>query len=169
MYNSPITEHEVIWTISEYSETSAPGFNQISPIMLHNLYPNSISYFTSLLNRILLSSSFPSMWKMAVVVPLLKPLKDPSLPLSYRPISVLSVLSKILERILDRRLVWFLETNKILSHSQYGCRRGRSALMALADLDTRIYEAEEKNSNFWYGERIPARMSAPYVYHPLIN
>jgi len=88
------------------------------------------------------------MWKMAVVVPLLKPLKDPSLPLSYRPISVLSVLSKILERILDRRLVWFLETNKILSHSQYGCRRGRSALMALADLDTRIYEAEEKNSNF---------------------
>jgi len=95
MYNSPITELEVISTISKYSKTSAPGFEQISPIMLHNLHLNSISYFTSFLNRILLSSSFPSTWKMAVVVPLLRPLKDPSLPLSYRPISLLSVLSKI--------------------------------------------------------------------------
>jgi len=69
MYNSPITEHEVISTISKYSKPSAPGFDQISPITLHNLHPNSISYFTSLLNRILLSSpSFPSMWKMTVVV-----------------------------------------------------------------------------------------------------
>jgi len=137
------------YAISKYSITSAPGFDQTSPIMLHKLLPNSSSYFISLLDRILLSSSFPSMWKMTVVVPLLKHLKGPSLSLSYRPISLLSVLSKILETIVNRRLVWFLETNKILSHSQYGCWKGRSALMTLADLDTRIYEAEEKNSNLY--------------------
>jgi len=69
IYNSPTTEHEVISTNSKYSKTSVLDFDQISPIMLHHL--NSISYFTSLLNRVLLSSSFPSMWKMAVAVPLL--------------------------------------------------------------------------------------------------
>jgi len=68
-------------------------------------------------------------------------------PPSYRPISLLSALSKILERILNSRLVWFLETNKILANSQYGCRRGRSAIMALANFDAHIYEAETSHSN----------------------
>ena len=84
---------------------------------------------------------------MVVIIPLLKPLKDPPLPLSYRRISLLSVLSKILEKIMNSRLVWFLETNKILPNSQYGCRRGRSALMALSDLDAQIYEAEASHAN----------------------
>ena len=50
MHDSPTTEHGVISTISKYSKTSAPGFDQISPIMLHNLHPNSISYFFNLLS-----------------------------------------------------------------------------------------------------------------------
>jgi len=79
--------------------------------MLHKLHTNAITHFTSPLNRILLSSSFPSTWKMAVIIPLLKPLKDPTLPLCYRTISLLSTLSKILEKIMNSRLVWFLEAN----------------------------------------------------------
>ena len=86
---------------------------------------------------------------MAVINPILKPLKDPNLPLSYRPISLLSSLSKILEKIMNKRLIWFLESNKILSNSQYGCRKARSALMALSDLDSQIYEAEANHANLY--------------------
>jgi len=84
-----------------------------------------------------------------VIIALLKPLKNPTLPLSYRLISLLSALSKILEKIMNSRLILFLQANKILSNSQYGCRRGRSALMALSDLDAQIYEAETSHANFY--------------------
>jgi len=116
--------------------------------MSHNLHTNAIIHFTSLLNRILLSASFSSTWKMAVIIPL-KPLKDPTLPLSYHPISLLSALSKILEKIMNSRHVWFLEANKILSNVQYGRRKGRSALMVLSDLDAQIYEAEASHANLY--------------------
>ena len=86
---------------------------------------------------------------MAVIIPLLKPLKDPTLPLSHRPISLLSELSKILEKIMYSRLVCFLQANKVLSNLQYGCRRGRSALMILSDPDAQIYEAESSHANLY--------------------
>jgi len=115
--------------------------------MLQNLRHNAIAHFTSLLNRILSSNTYPSIWKTALVIPLLKPLKNPTLPASYRPISLLSALSKILEKILNSRLTWYLESQEILSESQFGGRRKRSTLMALADLDAQIYEAHANNAN----------------------
>jgi len=114
--------------------------------MLLKLHLNTITHFTSLLNRIFLSSEFPSSWKLAVIIPLLKPFKDPSNPSSYRPISLLSTLSKILERILNKRLTWFLESNNFLNEAQYGCRRGRSSAIALPELDAHIYTAISNNS-----------------------
>jgi len=140
--------------------------------MLHNLYANSIAYFTSLLNRIFFSSSFPSIWKMAVIIPILKPLKGPILPLSYRPISLLSLLSKILEKLTNKRLVWFLESNKILSNSQYGCRKARSALMALSDLDSQIYEAEANHANLYsmfFDMETPSHVSRPITFVPFFT
>ena len=83
-----LTEQEVKKTISNCSESSAPGFDKICPLMLHNLHTNAITHFTSLLNHILLSASFPSTWKMVVIIPLLKPLKDTTLPIILFPFSV---------------------------------------------------------------------------------
>ena len=148
-YNLPISENEVRQTISTRSKKSAPGVDQISPAMLHNLNDKAIIHLTSLFNRVLQTSTFPPMWKIAEVIPLLKPSKDPSLPLSYRPISLLSALGKILEKIMNSRLVWYLESNNILSNTQYGCRKGRSTLMALADLDTQISEAKANQANLY--------------------
>jgi len=122
MYNSPITEHEVISIISEYSKTSIPGFDQISSIMLHNLHLYSICYFTSLLNRILLFS-FPSMWKMAVVVPLLKPLKGPSLPSPIVQSLSSACFAKFSKEFSIADSLGFSK-REILSHSQYVCRKG---------------------------------------------
>ena len=145
-YNLPITEDEVLRAIASCSKKSAPGLDQITTNMLQHLHQNSITYFTSLLNRIFFTNSYPTKWKIALVIPLLKPLKDPTHPSSYRPISLLNVLSKILEKIINSRLIWFLETNEILNTSQFGSRRKRSTLMALADLDAQIHEAHASGS-----------------------
>jgi len=122
---------------------------QITPTMLQKLHHNAITHSTSLLNRILFSNSYPSMWKIATVIRLLKPLTDPTHPSSYRSIFLLSALSKILEKIINNRLIWFLETHEILSNSQFGCHRKRSTLMALADSDAQIYEAHANSANIF--------------------
>jgi len=131
------------------SKTSAPGIDQITTSMLKHLHQNTISYLTSILNLIFQTGTFPLLWKTALIMPILKPLKDPSLPSSYRPISLLNTVSKILEKILNNRLSWYLESNECLSESQYGCRKKHSTLMALADLDAQIYEAHNHNAHLF--------------------
>ena len=148
-YNVPISENEVIQTINQCSKASAPSFDQISSMMLQNLHANAISHFTDILNRLFSLGTYPTIWKLAIIIPLLKPLKDPSNPLSYRPISLLSSLSKILVKILNKRLSWYLESNNLISASQYGGRKNRSLITAFADLDSLIYEANNNESTLY--------------------
>ncbi|GFV08496.1 probable RNA-directed DNA polymerase from transposon X-element [Trichonephila clavipes] len=67
-----------------------------------------------------------TVWKTASVIPILKPGKDPTLPDSFRPISLLPVLSKITEKIIQKRLCQHLNDNDILIPQQHGFRAGLS-------------------------------------------
>ncbi|GFT33015.1 probable RNA-directed DNA polymerase from transposon X-element [Trichonephila clavipes] len=65
---------------------------------------------------------FPNAWKTAVVIPILKPGKNPKLADSHRPISLLPILSKLAEKIISARLNDYLERNNILTPEQHGFR-----------------------------------------------
>ena len=80
-------------------------------------------------------------WKEAVIIPILKPGKDSMDASSYRPIALISCLSKILEKILNKRLVWFLEKNNLIDKTQCGYRQGRSAPDHLVRLTSDIQQA----------------------------
>ena len=56
----------------------------------------------------------PADWHHAIIQPLLKPNKDASVPESYRPTSLTSTLCKVMEAMVNKRLLWFLEKNKII-------------------------------------------------------
>ena len=73
-----------------------------------------------------LKLGFPMEWKRARVIMIPKPGKDKSLPKSYRPISLLPVLGKLLERVLASRISKHLEERKYLNPNQSGFRKGRS-------------------------------------------
>ena len=73
----------------------------------------------------------PESWKIANVVAVSKPGRDPFSPSSYRPISLLPTLSKLLERIITDRLTHYLETHQLLDPYQYGFRQGRGTEEAL--------------------------------------
>ncbi|GFT45000.1 RNA-directed DNA polymerase from mobile element jockey [Trichonephila clavipes] len=65
---------------------------------------------------------FPNAWKTAVVIPILKPGKNPKLADSHRPISLLPILSKLAEKIISTRLNDFHERENILTPEQHGFR-----------------------------------------------
>jgi hypothetical protein len=70
-------------------------------------------------------------WKLAKVIPVLKPGKDPSVPKNYRPISLLSALSKLFEKAIHNRLLFFVDENGVLPEEQFGFRKGRSTIHQL--------------------------------------
>ena len=85
---------------------------------------------------------FPDSLKLAKVTPIFKA-DDRTLPSNYRPISVLPIFSKILEKIMHNRLVSFLDKHNILSNHQYGFREKHSTFMALISLIDKVTEEME--------------------------
>lgn len=109
----------------------APGFDGLFNIALKHLGPNAHSLIVEIFNRCLELSYFPSTWKLSKVVPIHKPGKDPTIPSSYRPISLLSSLSKLFEKCIYGRLLEHSNDNNIFLDEQFGFRRGHSTVHQL--------------------------------------
>ena len=86
----------------------------------------------------------PVVWKEAVTIPVPKKGKNKKNPRSYRPISLLSCVGKLLERMVNRRLISHLESNSALSPTQTGYRKFRSTEDQLAYLAQDIEDAFQK-------------------------
>jgi hypothetical protein len=99
---------------------------------------------SDIFNISLSAGIFPDNLKLGKVLPIHKS-DDKTLPSNYRPISVLSVFSKILERLMYNRLIQFLTKNNILSDKQFGFRKNHSTSLALVNLIDRLSEQLEHN------------------------
>ncbi|MBJ5594290.1 hypothetical protein JGG70_24295, partial [Salmonella enterica subsp. enterica serovar Typhimurium] len=139
-YNSLFTLVELQDALRRSGHT-APGPDEIHYEMLRHLSPQSLAHLLFLFNRIWCEHVFPDSWRVAIVLPFPKPGKDPAIPSNYRPIALTSCLFKLLERMVNARLMWFLETNKILSPHQCGFRRHHSSTDHLLRLETSIRKA----------------------------
>ncbi|GBL68719.1 putative RNA-directed DNA polymerase from transposon X-element [Araneus ventricosus] len=118
-----IQPSEVIKVIKNLNIKKACGLDCITNKMLKNLPCTMIFEFTEIINNIFKFNYFPKAWKTAVVVPILKPGKDPTQPENYRPISLLSTLSKLTENFILDKLNEHLAENKILCPEQCGFRK----------------------------------------------
>ena len=107
--------------------------------MLKRLPESAQSTLLRLFNDLWQSGEFPKSWSDATVVP--KPGKDPTSPNNYRPIALTSCVCKTFERMVNERLVWYLESNKILTEYQSGFRKHRSTTDQLVRLESYIREA----------------------------
>ena len=93
-----------------------------------------------LCNRSLIEGAFPNRIKLANVVPFFKS-RDPMLFNSYRPVSLLCVLSKVFERVMNSRLLPFIEKYNLLYHYQFGFRQMHPSYMALMIMMDKITAA----------------------------
>ena len=113
----------------------------VSWVMIFNLPLCTKKFLLDIFNSFWSSGTSPKSWKISIIIPILKPLKDSSLPKSYRPIALTSCVSKIYERMINARLMWVLESKNLLSNRQFGFRKNRSTLDPLMILTREVQNA----------------------------
>ena len=108
-----------------------------------------LKFLLQIFNTILLSEKIPSSWKEAIMVSIPKPNRDLSDPTNYRPIALTRCPCKTMERMINDRLVWVLESKKQMLEFQWGFRKDHSTLDNLDHFEHFIREAFAKKKKFW--------------------
>lgn len=136
-------EREVELVVNSLRSDCAVGVDGISASVIKQYKDILIRPITYLINVCLSTGVFPDLLKQALVHPIHKS-GDRNRVTNYRPISVLPVVSKILEKIINNCLKNYLEKNNLLSDRQYGFRNDRSTDDAVHDLTNHIVTSLDK-------------------------
>src|ERR1043165_747098 len=107
--NEDFTLNELKDAIRSVKCNKSPGDDRIPYELRKHLHRNALRVLLAYYNKIWKEGDLPDDWHHAIIVPLLKPTKNASLPESYRPISLTSTLCKVMEKMVTNRLQWFLE------------------------------------------------------------
>uniref|UniRef100_A0A1Y1LN06 Reverse transcriptase domain-containing protein n=1 Tax=Photinus pyralis TaxID=7054 RepID=A0A1Y1LN06_PHOPY len=143
LYVYPVTQDEVTRASESLAKSSSSGEDEITVKVLDHVLTSILPIITMLYNESLAHGIFPSALKTARVIAVFKS-GDPTKIENYRPISLLSVFSKLLEKIVYNRITSFVNKFSILPASQHGFRPGKSTESATFDLLTFIYEELDK-------------------------
>ena len=120
--------------------STSTGADGVSVLMLQTFLQGLVHPLLHIVNTCLTTNVIPPSWKHALVTPVPKG-KDARQPTNTRPISILPAAMKIVERIVQRQLVGYLETNHLLSDTHHGYRRRHSTETALHVVTDRVLQA----------------------------
>ena len=115
----PVKPEEVAKIISELKNSKSTGADYINTWVIKLVAKDLIPAITHIVNLSILHSEFPAIWKLAKVVPLLKK-DDPCTAKNYRPVALLPIFSKILEKAVFLQLVEYLDKNELFSPNHHG-------------------------------------------------
>lgn len=136
----PASEQEIVIMIKDLDTNKSCGPDEI-PASFIKLHHNVFAVLLrDVFNQSIETGNFPDFLKIAKVIPLHKG-GDATQVSNYRPISILSVLSKVLEKLLVNRMNEFFKSSGVLYSHQYGFRSGSSTLTAAIELVDDIYSA----------------------------
>ena len=140
---SQVTSNDIIKIINSFKIKSTP-IDSISVVVLKNIGSIIAPYLARIINLSLTQGIFPCSLKVARVVPIYKKgsREDKS---NYRPISILSVFSKIVEKAVYKQVYNYLLKHSILSDRQYGFRTGKSTTHALLNYLNYLYPVLDSN------------------------
>ena len=135
-----ISTADVSRAIKDLPHTESHGDDNITSHMLRLTSDAISSCLASIFNMSIKECIFPDIWKMAIVVPVHKK-GDTSDMSNYRPVSLLSLISKVFEKIICRQVNDYLEEHVILSPTQNGFCRRLSCETALTHLTNLLFSA----------------------------
>jgi hypothetical protein len=125
---------DVIAAIKSANNSKAFGPDKLTVFHLKHLGENAIKYLTHVYNLSVTKCDIPAIWKESIIIPLQKPGKDPSAAASYRPISLLSPVAKILEKL----MLPYLNQHLPPQPHQHGFRPKHSTVSALLNISTSV-------------------------------
>ena len=139
---SSVTETEIGKIIDNLKESSS-GWDELKPQIMKFIKQNIKIPLTNISNLSFQTGVFPTELKISNVVPIFKS-GDETIFTNYRPVSVLPVSSKIIERLTYDRLIESINENGLLYEYQFGFQKGKSTSMASVTLIDKATEALDK-------------------------
>ncbi|CAL4243011.1 unnamed protein product, partial [Meganyctiphanes norvegica] len=137
-FNSRFTMKELTTCINELPPNKATGEDEVHNMFLKKLPTAKQQELLGMINHSWTTGEIPETWKNSLIIPILKPTKEPTDPNSYRPVSLISCVSKTIEKMVNKRLYWHLESNNSFSETQCGFRKKRSTEDILIGLEHQI-------------------------------
>jgi len=139
LFLQPTTETEIINIISKMKSKTSSGWDGISMKTVKFLATVIVKPLVHIINVMLSTGIFPKKAKIAKVVPLFKKKKKNCVD-NYRPVSVLPSFSKILEKVILKRMEIFAKENNLINDNQFGFRAGSSTTCSVATLTDQLYK-----------------------------
>ena len=127
-----VTENQILKIIDKLKATKSPGPDNIYARLIKETKNIIISPLSLIFNESIKSGVIPEDWKLANVTPIFKK-GDKRNAANYRPISLTSLIGKILETVVRDKIEDHLEKNKLIRNSQHGFRKNHSCLTNLLE------------------------------------
>ena len=122
LHNISVTTKMVEKAVTNLDLSKASGPDCIPVVVLKNCESELSYILAELFNKSLKESCFPDCWKVSLVVTVFKNVEERSTAKNYHPVSLLSVVSKVFEKLVNNRIVEHLEKCGLFSDLQYGFR-----------------------------------------------
>ena len=129
----PVHPDEISKIISALKSTQSCGVDNVDSRVIKLVQQELVPVITHVVNLSIKYRSFPHQWKLAKIIPLHKK-NELIYPKNYRPVSLLPVFSKILERAIFCQVVQFMEDNELLHPFHHGFRQRHSTCTALLQM-----------------------------------
>ena len=126
LHNISVTPKMVRKVVMNLDLSKASGPDCIPVVVLKNCEPELSCILAELFNKCLKKSCFPDCWKVSSVLPVFKNVEEGSAAKNYGPVSLLSVVSKVVEKLVNNMILNHLEKCGLFSDFQYGFRSSRS-------------------------------------------
>ena len=166
MFLSPVDENEVTNIVRNCKNKTSEDSNSITMKLLKEVFCCIVKPYTHICNLSFKTGTFPNRMKLAKVIPLFKSGNKNSFN-NYRPVSLLSQFSKILEKLFDVRLQSFIDKYDLLSNCQYGFRPNCSTSLALMELVEEISSSLD-NKKVTIGVFIDLKRAFDTIDHSLL-
>ena len=145
IFITPVDYQEILKIVANMKNKLSTGPDDISPRIIKTTITSILKPLTYIINESLQRGEVPNSMKIAKVIPVYKK-NDPNQFTNYRPISLLSSFSKILERTVHNRVFNFLQNKNLLNKSQYGFRTNHSTEQAIIEIQNNIIENFKNNT-----------------------